>query len=273
MIGLLVHELKARWRSVLGWTLGLVVLGVTYIAVYPGAGDVMADLADLEIYEALGISMTTFDGYIASVIVQYVPVLLGIYAILVGTRTLAGEEDEGTLELVLAQPIRRWQIVAVKTFSIAVAMALIVVLAGLGCAAIFQAYRSQIDTAVMPMQLFAAVLSGWPICMAFAMISLFLSAFLPSRRLASMVAAVVFIASYFGETLTGMVSSLEAIEPFSLFYYFDSSPNVFTEGVRAGDVGILLGVAALFFLLAVLSFSRRNVTVGAWPWVRNAAPR
>lgn len=272
MIGLMLHELRARWRSVLGWTLGLIALGVTYIGVYPQAAEEMRSLAGLEIYQALGIQMATFEGYIASVVVQFVPVLLGIYAILVGTRTLAGEEDEGTLEILLAQPVRRWQIVLVKAFSIAVAMGVIVVLAGLACAGTLRAFLDQVDTSVTPMDLFLAVLSGWPISMAFAMISLFLGAFLPGRRIASMVAAVVLIVSYFGETLTGMVSSLETIEPVSLFTYFDSSPTVFTEGVRGKDIGILLGIGAVFLGLAVLSFARRNVTVGAWPWTRNRAP-
>jgi ABC-2 type transport system permease protein len=272
MGGLILHELRARWKSILGWTLGLIALGATYIGVWPSAADEMASLADIEIYALLGIQMQTFEGYIGSVIVQFVPVLLGIYAILVGTRTLAGEEDRGTLELVLAQPIRRWQIVSIKTLSIALSMAVIVVLSGLGNAAVFHVIRDQIDTQVTPMQLFTSVLSGWPISMAFAMISLFLGALLPTRRLASMVAAVVVIASYFAETLTGFVSSLEAVEAASLFTYFDSGPTVFTEGVKWGDMGILLGVGAVFYLLALLAFHGRNVTVGAWPWTRNRAP-
>ena len=94
-------------------------------------------------------------------------------------------------------------------------------------------------------------------------------AYLPSRRTAALVTTVIFIANYFGENLAGFVESLDALKPLSLFSYFDSSATVFTEGVKAGDVGVLLGVAALFFGLALLGFQRRNVTVGAWPWQRS----
>jgi len=31
---------------------------------------------------------------------------------------------------------------------------------------------------------------------------------------------------------------------------------------------ISLGVAAVFFILALICFNRRNITVGAWPWQR-----
>lgn len=38
--------------------------------------------------------------------------------------------------------------------------------------------------------------------------------------------------------------------------------------LAASDVLILVGAAVVFFILALVSFQRRNVTVGAWPWQR-----
>jgi len=113
-----------------------------------------------------------------------------------------------------------------------------------------------------------AVLNGWPLALAVAMIGLFLSAYLPTQRSAALTLAVFFIASYFGENLASHVESLSSLEPYSIFTYFDTSATVFREGVQTKDVVVLLGVAALFFVLALLSFQRRNVTVGARPWQR-----
>ena len=61
------------------------------------------------------------------------------------------------------------------------------------------------------------------------------------------------------------------IKPFLLFYYFDSSAALFSKGIQAGDVWALLGVAALFFVLALLSFEYRDISVGQWPWQRAEA--
>jgi hypothetical protein len=80
-----------------------------------------------------------------------------------------------------------------------------------------------------------------------------------------MVAAVVLIASYFGETLAGMVPSLERMKLVSLFTWFDSTAAVFTDGVQAKDLVVLLAVTLAFYGLAVASFAARDVTVGAWP--------
>ena len=89
-----------------------------------------------------------------------------------------------------------------------------------------------------------------------------------NRRTAALVTTVIFLASYFGEMVTGFVESLEAIRPLPLFHYFDSSAELFTRGVQARDLAVLFGLAALFLALALLGFQRRDITVGAWPWQR-----
>ncbi len=272
MLSLFAHELRSRWKAVIGWGIGFALFGAMYITVYPEVAEQMADMADLSLYQAMGISMASFEGYIGSVVILFVPLLLGIYAIGTGTKTLAGEEDSGTLELIMARPLSRRQIVSVKALAIGIALIVILLLGGLGNAAVLAAVKTGYETTLMPMDLFSAVLTGWPITMAFAMISLFLGAFVPSRRIATIVATVILIASYFGENIAGMVESLEAIKPLSLFTYFDSSATVFTDGASVSDVLILLSVAVVFFALTLISFQRRNVTVGAWPWQRGKMP-
>jgi ABC-2 type transport system permease protein len=251
-----------------GWGVGLILFGAMYTSIFPEVGEEMASLSDLSIYQAMGVEIGSFEGFIGSTVVLFVPIILGIYVIITSTQTLAGEEDSGTLELVLAMPLHRWQIVSMKALALAVTSLLILVIAGLGNALVLQAIKATVEVNVTAIQLFVAVLNGWPITLAFAMMGLFLGAFLPSRRTAALTLTVVFIASYFGENLTALVQSLDAVKPFSLFTYFDSSTTVFSEGVQGEDVALLLGVAAVFFLLALLSFQRRNVTVGAWFWQR-----
>ena len=268
MLNLLKHELQSRWGAIVGWGIGLALFGALYIVIFPEVGEQMTALADLSIYRAMGLDLRSFEGFIASSVVQFIPIYLGIYVIITSTETLAGEEDRGTLELLLTMPLHRWQIVSMKAIAIAVVSFLILVIAGLGSALVLHAIKATVKVDVTPMELFMVILSGWPLTLAFIMIGLFLGAFLPNRRTAASAMTIIFIANYFGESLTGLVASLDAIKPLSLFYYFDASATVFTKGVQAGDVWLLLGVAALFFGLAVLSFQRRNVTVGAWPWQR-----
>jgi ABC-2 type transport system permease protein len=264
--------MQSRLGAMVGWGIGLILFGALYIGIYPEMGDQMADLADLSIYQAMGMDLSSFAGFIASVVLQFLPLLLGIYAITTSTGALAGEEDSGTLELVLAMPLKRWQIVTVKAVAIALVAFLILVIAGLGNGLVLEAVRSAVAVDVTFAQLLGAILNGWPITLAFIMLGLFLGAYLPNRRTAALTLTVIFVASFFGNTLAGMVDSLEFVRPFSLFYYLDTSAAVFTAGVAAGDVALLLGVSAVFFALTLLAFQRRNVTVGAWPWQRAKPP-
>ena len=117
MLRLLLQELRFRRNAMIGWGLGLCFIPVTYIGLYPSIADQMAafqEILDLAIYRAMGFSMGSFEGYMASTVTNLVPVILCIYAIINGTGTLAGEEDDGRLELIVALPIPRWQIVTVK---------------------------------------------------------------------------------------------------------------------------------------------------------------
>ena len=266
MLSLLKYELFSRWSAILGWGIGLSILGIMYIAILPEMGDEMFAIADLSLYQKMGIDLHSFAGILASSVIGIIPVILGIYAIITSTETLAGEEDSGTLELIVAMPLPRWQIVTAKAVAISATTLLIVSIAGTANALMLNAVQASIEIDITPMQLFLATLSAWPLTLTFLMLGLFMATYLPNRRTAALVTTVAFLASYLGEMLTASVQSLEVIRPLPLFYYFDSSAELFANGVQGRDLAVLLGLAALFFALAVASFQRRDITVGAWPW-------
>jgi len=268
MLNLLKHEVVSRLGAAFGWSIGLIAFGSMYTAIFPEVGDQMSALADLSIYQAMGIDVSSFEGFIGSTVVLFIPIILGIYGIIASTYTLAGEEDDGTLEMVLAMPLHRWQIVSMKALALMIIAFLILLISALGNAFTLNLLRQTVDINITNQQLIVAVLNGWPITVAFMMIGMFLGAFAPSRRIAATILTFIFIASYFGENLAGYVASLDGMKPFSLFTYFDSSVEVFSEGVKAGDVAVLLGTGLVFFFLTIVTFQRRDVTVGMWPWQR-----
>ena len=275
MLRLLLQELRFRRGAIIGWGLGLCFFPVVYVGLYPSFADQMAsfqEVMDLAIYQALGISMASFEGYMASTVTNLIPVILCIYAVLNGTGTLAGEEDNGRLEMIVALPIPRWQIVAVKGVALGAALLLILVITGSGAALTLVALQGQVETLVTPMDLFLSLLAAWPLAVAFGMLSLFLGAFSPNRRTASMLATVVVIGSYLGSNLTGMISSLETIESLFLFHFYEATAKALEKGQQPGNMLVLLAVALIAFGAAVFFFQRRNITVGAWPWQRGKLP-
>lgn len=275
MFRLLRQELHFRRNGMIGWGLALCFFPVVYVGLYPSFAEQMAsfqEIMDLAIYQALGISMGSFEDYMASTVTNLVPVILSIYAVVSATGTLAGEEDDGRLEMVIASPFPRWQIIATKAIATGIALLVILSIVGLAAALTLASISSQITTEVLPLDVFATLLGAWPLTMGFAMISLFLGAFSPNRRIASAIATAVVLISYLGNNLTGMIESLENLKWIFLFHYFDASANALLNGQVGSDVVTLLLFSLAAFGLAAFFFQRRDITVGVWPWQKGKLP-
>lgn len=268
MLRLIWQELKFRRGAIIGWGLGLCFFPIVYIGIYPSVADQMAGFADLEFYKAMGMSLGTFEDWVASILIALMPLVASIYAIINGTGTLAGEEEDGRLEMVVTLPLPRWQIVTAKAVALTLSSLIIYSIVSVVSLLVFQSIESQIETNLVAMDMFRAVISAWPLVFSVAMIAMFLAAFCASRRFASMISAVILIVSYFGNTLSNSADALEPYKPFFLFTYLDATAQSVTEGQQAGDVTVLLSIGLVSFVLAIVFFQLRNLTVGAWPWQR-----
>lgn len=267
---LFIFELRSHLKGILGWSVGIMAFVGLYVSVYPSVEDIMLKMTDISFYEALGMEFGSFEGYMSSVVLGFLPLILGIYAVLLGTGTLAGEEDAGTLELIMAKPLSRIQIVLVKAAAMTVILWIVLVIGAAAAAGVLEVVKQSmgVSTDVTGGDFFRVLLSAGPVTMAVSMIGLFLGALMPSRRPAAGVTGVVLVAGYFGENLVGFSDRLEPLKPVFLFTYYDSSSKVFSEGVDAGDVLVLLALAVVAFVLALVCFNARNVTTGSWVWKR-----
>jgi ABC-2 type transport system permease protein len=271
MLNLLRYELRKRRNAIIGWSIGMALYVVYVMVLFPAIGDQYAAMMEnlnlnnplFQMFGDFG-AMASFSGFFNLYVLEYVPLLLAIYAITNGTGALAGEEEEGTLELLLSLPLPRWQIVIAKALAMTIAVLIIVALTAGSAAATFVAMEEQIG----PVDVTAAELFA---VMVFMMLGLFMGAFLPRRRLAAMIVTIALVVSFFGNNLAVLSDTLEALQPLFPFYYFEGA-DVIENGMATGDVLALAGASVAFLLLAIVSFQRRNVTVGAWPWQRGRVP-
>ncbi|MFN2223029.1 MAG: ABC transporter permease subunit [Chloroflexota bacterium] len=276
MLKLLLHELRLRRVAIMGWGAGLALFGGYIIVLYPEFAEPMAamNLEDIALYQVLGdfSDFASFTGFVSAEVLTFLPILLAIYAIVNGTGTLAGEEDNGTLEPIMALPLPRWQLIMSKAIALSLALLLIMLIVGLAMAVSFTTLPGDINTGgVTAGDLVVVALATWPLVGFFAMFSLFLGALTPNRRTASIIATVFLVFSYFANNLASMVDWLERIQPILPFYYLDSA-NLMKEGPDLQNTLILLAAGAVSLLLALVFFQRRNITVGAWPWQQAQIP-
>lgn len=269
MISLLQHELRVRRGSIIGWALGLGFFNIVYTIIYPNLPVEMReiDVRAIAFLDSLGIqTFATFEGFILGTMFNFLPLLVGLFGVATGISALAGEEDEGTLELLASLPVSRLQLILTKAVALFISAAIVLVIDGVLAATVFTLL--DLETPVTAWDMFRTVQSLWLMAFVFMTLSLFLGAYLPNRGVALGVAMTALFVSFFGDNLAGMAPVLEPLQPFLPHWYFESVVQMLTGAVPWREVGILLLIGLGFLVLAVISFQRRNLTVGAWPWQR-----
>ncbi|MFD0775907.1 ABC transporter permease subunit, partial [Streptomonospora algeriensis] len=131
-------------RGILGWMIGVAAVTALYSSFWPsmeGTSEAMGAFVEQmpQLAQAMGWDdLSTAEGYLnATVFGLLTPILVSIAAIVFGTRAVAGEEEEGALELVLTHPVSRYRVVVQRFLALAVFVALLgatiwVVLVALG---------------------------------------------------------------------------------------------------------------------------------------------
>ena len=268
MIRLFLTELGRRRNGIIGWGIAIFLTALLFPLMFTEVTEQFAQLnfEDIAVYQAFGVGndFATLPGFLATYLNSMFIPLLAAYAIILGTGLLAGEEDDGMLEMLLTLPLPRWQIVVAKALVLAVAMGVVSLAVGAGYA-VSSAFIDAETTLSSADLLFSGV-NLWPILMVFGMFSFFLGAYLPSRRPSWIITTVVLIATYLLNNLSAALPDLRDAAQFSPFYYYNNGLN---QTVYATENITLFVIVGVLLLLALLAFRRRDVTVGLWPWQRD----
>lgn len=246
-----------KWQ-VFWYGVGLAALAALVVYIYPSYSE---QFADFEVPEALQAfigeaSFHTPQGFLAAEFFSWVPILLVIFAIMAGTSLLAGEEAEGTLDLLLAQPIGRTRLALEKMAGFAVGAFLILLIAYVGW--LVSAPFVAIDVSLV--RLFFATLELGPLVLLFGAAAMWCGALFPDRKLATGVVTAFAVASYFLNYIATLVDALEPLPWLSVFHYVGSSDTL-TGSFDPVDLAVSLSATAILAVLTLLSFERRDLGV------------
>jgi beta-exotoxin I transport system permease protein len=252
-------------RSLLWWSLGLAGLVAMLVAVYPTVRD-NPDLTELvkQYPEALksflsfggGIDYTSGAGYLGSELFSFmIPLLFLVAAIGAGARAIAGEEEKGTLDLLLANPVSRGRVVLEKLGALVFELLALGLVLWVGLVVGSHAAQMKVSAVHLGAAAAAAVLLG----LAFGTIALFIGAASGKRGLAAGLSAALAVAAYVVNSLAPLVSSLEPLQKLTPIYHYASSDPL-RHGLEASHVSVLAGIALVAAVLAVAAFNRRDIS-------------
>lgn len=253
-------------RGFLWWSLGLIGFVALIVSVYPtvhsnpGLKKLTEDYPKaLQAFIAFGgpVDYASAAGYLGIELFSLmVPLLLLVAAIGNGAGAIAGEEERGTLELLLANPISRTRVVLEKS------AALVVELAALGfvlwLALWIGALVAGMD--ISAGHLAAATLGAVFLAVAYGEIAVLVGAATGRRSLAIGVTAAAGVAAYLVNGLAPLVDALEAPQKLSPFYHY-AAGDPLRNGLSFGHTAVLVVIAVAAALLAPVFFRRRDVVV------------
>jgi ABC-2 type transport system permease protein len=255
---------KSIWdarRSLPGWTVAIVAVGLMYAAFWPTMrSPEMAEAMAAYPKDVLAAfnytDMATPAGYLGGAVYGLlVPLLIAVFAIAWGTRSVAGDEDAGTLDLVLAHPVSRRSL-ALQRFGGLVLGVLVTCLALLAAMA---AVRGAFDLGDVPLRGLVAINLQLALFGAsFGALAFAIGAATGSRAAALGGSAATAVLAYLANSVFPQVEALGWTRDASPFHwYLGGDPLV--HGVQASGAAALAVTTVVLAGIGTLLFTRRDL--------------
>ena len=262
-----LKELRDRRISLFWWGISFFLLALMIGSVFPtiqktGAGfqsyiENLPDAFKAAFMIEKVVDLTSAKGFLnAELFSMMIPVMLIIFAVGFGSGAIAGEEEAGTLDLLLANPLSRRRVLLEKFVAMVLGTGLLGFVLWISLVITVAAFDMNIGAGPLA----AATVSSILISLTFGVIALALGAATGRKGLAIGAAIGLTTASYLLNVLAKSVESLKNYDKLSLFYY-QVNADPLNNGLRLGDVAVFVGVISVFLIIAFLGFQRRDLSV------------
>lgn len=217
--------------------------------------------------QALGLSQVGSQGlegllsvelYMNTEYLIWLPLLLGIYAVFFGSGLVAKDAEKGTLEFILSQPVRRYQVVAAKFAVFNVALAAVSAASVVGLLVGAALIGESLDVAnllLLHLQAYVLVLA------VAAYASLFSVLYLSNGR-ALMVSGLITAAMYILNFVGLALGSFQWLQRASFFYYYQGLPILREGQMNIAGLALHAAFAVAALTAAVVLFERRDIIPG-----------
>ncbi|TQL47376.1 ABC-2 type transport system permease protein [Homoserinimonas aerilata] len=257
------RALSDSWRSLLGWSIGILAALLLYLPLFPAIGG-NADMRKLldslppELVKTIGYEqIATGTGYTQSTFFGLMGfVLFTIAATAWGTAAIAGDEESGSLELTLAHGVGRTQLVLERAAALLTRLGALAVVATIAILALNGPSGLDIHPAHIPAA--AAALLG--LTLLSGMAALCVGALTGRRSHATVAGAGIAVVSYALNAVANQGQDLGWLHGWSPYHWaFGGSPLVNGVGGAGGSLWLNYAVSAVLLVIAVIALNRRDL--------------
>jgi ABC-2 type transport system permease protein len=256
---------RKTWRDdrrvVVGWATGVAAFTGTYAGFYSqfqGAAELKQDALPQGMLDFLGIeNMLSPAGYLQATVFSLIgPLLVLMCAITLMSRTIAGPEEEGGMELLLANPLSRRAFAVQRLIAAGGAVTAVAAVPWIVLSVLVPAIGMD-----LPMSNLAAACVGLiGLAWCFGGIAFAAGAATGRRGRVLAVAGTLAVATYLANAVAGMSQSWSWARWLSPFHYFIGVDPLRT-GWHPAHLLALAAVGVLGCVAGVLLFDRRDVGV------------
>lgn len=265
-MNILRRELKANRRSLIIWSSILALLSLLMMALYPSFSDSPDKTTELlslfpeEFLKAFGadkLNMGEPIGWFA-LETYFMIILFGsMFAAIIGSSMLSKEEDEKTIEFLLAKPVTRNHVVTGKLLALLICLVVFNAVVGIVTFIGFEAFAGDYSR----MELLRLIAAPFLAHLCYAGIGFLLSLFLTRRKSTYSVSIGIVLMTYFLGVIADLSEKVEFLRYLSPFYYMDASDIVSGGRINPLYTLILLGVSALAVGATYFLYNRRDITI------------
>lgn len=249
-----------RLRSLTGYSLGLAIYVLVVVALYPAFKNstsldtlVHNDATAAALFGVTG-KISSSGGWLnANIYANFFPLLMLLLTVGYGAACLAGQDEDGTLCLVVTLPVRRSRIVVEKIGAMALQAAVLALVV-----AVFVFIGRWFDLSFTLGHVMSTSVGVLLLGLDFGLIAMVVGAATGRRGTAIGVGAALAAASYLVASLAPVASWIRPARYVSLFYWSVAN-NQITAGLTLGDLAVLIVVGLCAALAAVLAFGRLDV--------------
>lgn len=253
--------LRDQRRSLTLWSIALAAVSAMYIAFWPSiGGDAMSDMIETmpeDLVVALGYQrIGTAAGYITSTVYGLLgPVLLLVFAVSTGARLVAGEEEDGSLELELTSPVARQRVFVERLATLWLDVLLLVVALTVAGYALVVALDIELGLTFM----LAGSTGLYLLAIGFGTLALAVGAITGRRAVALGVGAALAVLAFMFNAIGPVVDAgwMTAVSPFS--WFLENEP--LTNGFDVPRLLLLAAVPVVSAVAGLVVFTRRDLMV------------
>ncbi len=257
----LVKTLRDKRKTFTWWSLGILFITIWYNMMFTAMeGDMSGinQMMESDLVKALlggAYDLSTPAGWLSAELLPLIgPIIFIVFAVSFASSSLIGEEEKGTLDLLLANPINRTSVFLQKFSSMTVSLLALGLVFWVGNIIGTSSANMELSILSLAEVTFSLFLLG----LLFGAFTLSLGALTGKSGLSTGMASAIGVVSYLLDSMAEIVSGLEAFRPVSVFQYYGGG-EVLSSGIKFGDVGILLAAALVLVVLGVYGFQRRDI--------------